>query len=263
MNIIIIGKRSFLSKEIKKIIPKSKVVSTKKILDRVNSKKYLKDNTTFVINSFYPLFKILNNKTDNISLINDSVIFLIKFLKLIRNIKNIKILYSSTCAVKNFSINLSNTRSVYTSTKIISEQILREHQHKKKIQLIIIRLFNLYGGLDKASIINKIIKASNKSPLKINNNGRSKRDFIHVNDVSQIYKKLIFSNFSGSLDVGSGKSIAIKSLINLNSNKFIINKKKIRESKNSKANTKILSKYYDLKKLKNVKNFINQKLRAK
>ena len=132
MNIIIIGKRSFLSKEIKKIIPKSQIVSTKKILDRVNSKKYFKDNTIFVINSFYPLFKILNNETDNISLINDSIIFLIKFLKFISNLKNIKILYSSTCAVKNFSTKVFNTRSVYTSTKIISEQILKEHQHKKK-----------------------------------------------------------------------------------------------------------------------------------
>lgn len=263
MNIIIIGKRSFLSKEIKKIIPKSQIVSTKKILDRVNSKKYFKDNTIFVINSFYPLFKILNNETDNISLINDSIIFLIKFLKFISNLKNIKILYSSTCAVKNFSTKVFNTRSVYTSTKIISEQILKEHQHKKKIQLIIVRLFNLYGGSDKASIIYKIIKASNKLPLKINNNGNSKRDFIHVRDVSEIYKKLIFSNFSGSIDVGSGKSIAIKSLINLNSRKLIINKKKIKENKNSKANTKILSKYYDLSKLKNVKNFISQKLKTK
>ena len=81
--------------------------------------------------------------------------------------------------------------------------------------------------------------------------------------MSEIYKKLIFSNFSGSIDVGSGKSIAIKSLINLNSRKLIINKKKIKENKNSKANTKILSKYYDLSKLKNVKNFISQKLKTK
>ena len=260
MKIIIIGERSFFSKELKKIFKKSKIVSTNFIKKKKSIRSLIQDNTIFIINSFYPLFKILNDKKNNKTLINQSVIFLINFLKLINKKKNIKIIYSSTCAVKNFNANTYNSRSVYTSVKIICEQILREYSYRNNVQLIITRLFNLYGGEDKASIIYKILKATKKNPIQINNNGNSKRDFIHVSDASKIYKNLIKSNFSGDIEIGSGKAVAIKKLIDLKQQKFIISKTRVKENKISKANIKILSKYFTLSKLINVKNFVKSNI---
>ena len=65
-----------------------------------------------------------------------------------------------------------------------------------------------------------------KKPIRINNAGNSKRDFIYVKDVSKFYNNIINSDFSGIIEVGTGKSISLKSLINLNSDKFILSKKR-------------------------------------
>lgn len=256
MRIVIIGKRSFLSQRLKELMKGSHLVSSNFINKKEFANKYVRNNTTFIINSFYPLFKILENSTDNKKLINQSVIFLINFLLKISKKKNIKILYSSTCAVKNFNPNLLNSRSVYSSTKLLCEQILSEHCQKFKIKLIITRLFNVYGGNDRASIIHKISTASKIKPLRINNNGNSKRDFIFVDDVCKVYRNLLESNFSGFIDVGTGKSFSIKNLINLSEKQFLLNKKKINEDKISKANIKKLSRYYKPKNFVNVKKYI-------
>tara|TARA_B100002019_G_C21269207_1_gene601179 strand:- start:956 stop:1738 length:783 start_codon:yes stop_codon:yes gene_type:complete len=260
MKVVIIGKRSFLSKELFRNIPNSHLISSKFIKKEDCIKKYITNNTIYIINSFYPLFKILNNNVDNKTMVNQSIIYLINLLNFLSKKKNIKIIYSSTCAVSKFKTDNFNSRSVYTSIKIVCEQIIKEFCKKRNIKLIIMRLFNLYGGDDKASIIYKILNASKKKPIRINNAGNSKRDFIHVKDVSKIYNNIINSDFSGILEVGTGKSISLKSLINLNSGKFILSKKKIKENRNSKADIKILSKYINTNNFKNVKKYIEEKI---
>jgi nucleoside-diphosphate-sugar epimerase len=261
MKVVIIGKRSFLSNRLNKLIEGSQLVSSNYVRNKKFAKTYVKNDTVFIINSFYPLFKILNNSTNNKELIKQSVIFLINLLNKISKKKNIKIIYSSTCAVKSFNPNLLSSRSVYSSTKLLCEQILNEFCSKFNIELIITRLFNLYGGNDKASIIYKIISASNKKKLKINNNGNSKRDFIYVDDVCEIYKNLIKSNFTGLIDLGTGKSTAIRNLVDLSQKKYFLSKKKIYEDKISKANIKKLSDYYDPSNFKDVKKYIKDNLK--
>ena len=152
MKIVIIGKRSFLSKSLNKLVPKSKLVSSNFIKNKKYLKKYIKNDTCYIINSFYPLFKILGNKANNKEMISQSVIYLTRLIELFSKKKNIKILYSSTCAVSDFNSNIYNSRSVYTSTKIICEQLLKEYCKLNNTPLVITRLFNLYGGADKASI---------------------------------------------------------------------------------------------------------------
>lgn len=260
MKVVIIGKRSFLSKELFRNIPNSYLISSNALKKKNSIKKHITNNTIYIINSFYPLFKILNNKVENKKMVNQSVIFLIDLLNFLSTKKNIKIIYSSTCAVGKFETDNFNSRSVYTSIKIVCEQIIKEFCKKRNIQLIITRLFNIYGGDDKASIIYKILNASKKKPITINNGGNSKRDFIHVKDVSEIYYNIIKSDFSGIIEIGTGKSISLKSIIDLNSKKFILNKKKIKESGNSKADVKILSKYINIENFKNVKKYLKEKI---
>ena len=77
----------------------------------------------------------------------------------------------------------------------------------KKINLTIARIFNIYGGNDKFSIINKIINSYlNKKTLFLNNNGESTRDFIHVDDVCDAIKVVIQKPIKGVIDIGTGKS---------------------------------------------------------
>ena len=260
MKIIIIGKRSFLSKSLNKLVPKSKLVSSNFIKNKKYLKKYIKNDTCYIINSFYPLFKILGNKANNKEMISQSVIYLTRLIELFSKKKNIKILYSSTCAVSDFNSNIYNSRSVYTSTKIICEQLLKEYCKLNNTPLVITRLFNLYGGADKASIIYKIITASKDNVIKINNNGDSKRDFIHVDDVAKIYKKVINSKFSGLIEIGTGRSVAIKSLIKYNKN-YILSKKKLKESNLSIAEIKNISKFVNVNKFLKVEKYVKDSVK--
>ena len=61
------------------------------------------------------------------------------------------------------------------------------------------------------SIIYKIISASNKKKLKINNNGNSKRDFILLMMCARFVKTNRI-NFTGLIDLGTGRSTAIRNL---------------------------------------------------
>ena len=122
---------------------------------------------------------------------------------------------------------------------------------KKKIQLVIARVFNMYGANDNFSIINKLIEAKiNKKKIIINNEGNTIRDFIHVDDVCEIYSKILNSKDSFTLDVGSGFGIKIKDIIDfvkIPKNKIIFKKSFIDEINYSIANV----------------NEINQKLKKK
>ena len=63
---------------------------------------------------------------------------------------------------------------------------------KRNIEFVIARVFNMYGGQDEFSIISKMLKfIKEKKKIFLANNGRSIRDFIHIDDVCKIYKKLI------------------------------------------------------------------------
>ena len=57
MKTIIIGKRSFISKELKKKIPNSSLVSAEEFIDK-NFK--INNKVNIIINSFYPVSKLHN-----------------------------------------------------------------------------------------------------------------------------------------------------------------------------------------------------------
>ena len=95
------------------------------------------------------------------------------------------------------------------------------------------RLFNLYGENDSFSIISKIKNSiKQKKSLKIFNHGKNVRDFIYVDDVANIYKKLLKTKkYPRYLDIGTGSGIEIKSIIDaLNYKKAIFLKSNSREA---------------------------------
>ena len=82
------------------------------------------------------------------------------------------------------------------------------------------------------------------------------RDFIHVNTVSRIISFIINKKITGVINVGSGRGLSLKSIINLIGNK--LDKKPLLEISNKKSkivsNIKFLtSKGFKFKK--NEKNF--------
>lgn len=106
--------------------------------------------------------------------------------------------------------------SLYSSLKISSEIMVQNYLSAHGINYIIARVFNMYGGNDNFSIISKIIASySGDRELYLFNNGESVRDFIHILDVCNIYKKLLESDYCGIVNVGTGNGHSIKNIVEM------------------------------------------------
>ena len=268
MKTIILGKRSFLSQRLKTKIKSSQVFDFGEFKDFIN---FNKEKFNLIINSFYPASKLnkissfnnyFNQSVGNLSNILDSI-----------NIKKInKIIYTSSASVygsinENQYVYDDNNRILYASTKLLSETLLNNFCNKNKIQLIIARVFNMYGDNENFSIIHKLIKAKNKnSNITIYNNGDTVRDFIHVDDVCEIYSKALSIKKSLIFDVGSGYGTKIRDIIKLLKiapKKLIYKKNKINEINYSIANLSEINKYIKKKNFFSIEHFLKKKFKSK
>jgi len=130
-----------------------------------------------------------------------------------------KVIFTSSSVVYG-----NNTRSVesdrcditnlYASLKFASELFLREHFAETGIALVIARVFNMYGGNDEFSVVTKISNSLSQGiGFQVANHGRSVRDFVHIRDIVEIYRRLLSSSFSGVVNVGTGTGLSVSDLI--------------------------------------------------
>jgi len=91
---------------------------------------------------------------------------LAEFVTICQKNENIKtLIYSSSCVVygntKEISLesDLPSPTSLNGIIKLSSEMYLTEYLKDSGINLIFARIFNMYGGNDKFSVISKIINA--------------------------------------------------------------------------------------------------------
>jgi UDP-glucose 4-epimerase len=118
---------------------------------------------------------------------------------------------SSALGVESDQCEITN---LYSSLKFASELFLREHLFDTSIRLVIARVFNMYGGVDEFSVISKIANAISKGlEFRVSNRGSSVRDYIHISDVVEIYRRLISSSFSGVINVATGAGLSLIDVI--------------------------------------------------
>ena len=240
--IYIVGKNSNLSKNLLNYLKNVKLVSLEELKKK---KKKIKDKEIcLIINKFFPSSK-LNNIDTLENFYKDSILYTAKLLDLINNLNISKIIYSSSSSVYNSIGNdyhLGN-RDLYSSSKLACENMIKNFCKKKRVDYVIARIFNMYGGHDHFSIISKIQNAIKyEKNIFLNNKGESIRDFIHIRDVCKIYKRLIPIKGSFTIDVGTGKGIKIIDLINSISPKlnFKLKGPTNEEIENSIANTEFI-----------------------
>ena len=142
--------------------------------------------------------------------------------------------------------------------------LLKNFSNKSKIDLDICRVFNLYGQNDNFSIISKIksVLKNKNEKLIIYNNGQSVRDFIHVKDVSKIYKKLLLKKGSDTIDIGSGKGLRIIDIVDslkIPKKRLFLKKNFKNEISNSIANQKKLLEKIKFFKLRDIESFFKIK----
>ncbi|RZD39528.1 MAG: NAD(P)-dependent oxidoreductase [Thaumarchaeota archaeon] len=154
-----------------------------------------------------------------------------------------KIIFVSSYVYGNAGKNPINEKyeikphNTYTKSKVLSEELCKIYAEKYKIEIIILRPFNIFGNLQKDnSLISNIIKSiKNNSHITIINKN-NKRDYLFIDDLIDAIIKLI--NYKCKFEIfniGSGKSYSFENVVQLFEKK---NKKKIkRKYKTSKKNS--------------------------
>ena len=174
--------------------------------------------------------------------------------------------FSSTSHVYKSSINKIKEQatkqpiSYYGKTKFMAEKYIVKRFKNSKINYCIGRIFSTTNINQKKNYLVpdlkfKIKKSKQKIILK---NLNHYRDFISMEDISKIILILMKKKFNGIINLGSGNGILLKEIANLIAKKY---KKNVLFIDNKKityliADVKLLSKFYPIKKSKNMKEMI-------
>ena len=226
---IIIGRRSNFSDVLfhklsaVDLLSSESLLKSFAILDQYSGKKI-----NLIFNNFQPSTQLNSYSNPNLYIDLSISLTIGVLMHLINNGFDIKkIIYTSSCSVYgNVEIADENFQAspigIAPSLKYINEQFLDKICHQHNLNLTIARVFNLYGGNDKFSIISKVIKCYlNDTELKTINNADAIRDFIHIDDVVNIYIKLLSNSSIGAgiLNIGTGKGQSLSMIINRLHNK--------------------------------------------
>ena len=248
---IIIGKRSNLTQRLLYAFDNSIAISSDNILEEMESIDWSSHNVNLILNQFQPATQ-LNDLSLPIDYINNAIGNTAKILEFIRS-KNIninKIIYTSSSSV--YGNNKScHERDIYapvnlhSALKVANEKLVIKFCQNANIDYTIARVFNMYGGADNFSIISKIINCYKKSQtLTLVNKGQSIRDFIHIDDVVNIYHKILSIQNLPVINVASGKGESILSILNhLEKNQIILKTDNVISNEISKSisnNSKLL-----------------------
>jgi UDP-glucose 4-epimerase len=136
-----------------------------------------------------------------------------------------------------------DTKHPYAFTKFLGEEAVIKYANFFDMPNISCRFFNVYGprlntrGQYGAVFGNFLTQKQNKKPFTIVGNGNQTRDFIHVDDLTNAFIKLIRSNFKNKIyNIGSGKETSINQIASIIGGKKVFIPKRLGEPHRSCAN---------------------------
>lgn len=268
---IIVGKNSNLSKYLDNALEFSTVVSARDIRNDIEVlSKFKLLNINIIFNNFQPAV-MLNDMSNPEEYIENSIGLTSKVLSICKekNLKINKIIYTSSSSVYGNNI-LCNEKdelkpmNLHASLKVANEKLIEKFCTDNSINYTIARVFNMYGGDDNFSIVSKILKAyKNQEELTIANNGNAIRDFIHIEDIVEIYIKLLNVRDLPVLNIATGEGNSVKNIIDL----FHIHGKKLKtkniyrdELKLSTADNRLLIEKLKKDKFISIENYLKKEL---
>jgi UDP-glucose 4-epimerase len=131
-----------------------------------------------------------------------------------------KFAFVSTCAVYGEGMNTAEDAAccpvtINGITKLLNERIVEAFCADSGIDCQIYRVFNMYGGTDRFSVLSHLRSAlEHETPFRLNNGGVAQRDFVHVDDVARIVMKLVPLDLpTVHVNVGTGRSTRIFDIV--------------------------------------------------
>jgi UDP-glucose 4-epimerase len=118
-------------------------------------------------------------------------------------------------------ISITSTHSHYALSKLINEMMAASYQ-SAGVNCLGLRIFNAYGTGDELKAPGKQapptwmrIAKERGEPIVIYGDGTQDKDFIHVSDVVEIIMRLIESQATGIVNVGTGVATSFSQLADL------------------------------------------------
>jgi len=156
------------------------------------------------------------------TLIDSNLMTTGKLLEAMKAYHTPRLIYLSSCAVYGEGMSTDekhncNPISLNGVSKLLNERLIEAFCSENGIKFEIYRIFNVYGGNDRFSVISHLRYAIDTStPFNLNNQGLAQRDFIHVNDMAAIINHLLRIDVPFThVNVGTGVATKISTLLSL------------------------------------------------
>lgn len=196
----------------------------------------------------------LNPAKDPLTYVDSNIRVLTEVLDWLGPRRKPRIFFISSAAVYGNSISTVESSlpapvSINGVAKLFGEMILKSFCKERGIDFVCCRVFNIFGGDDKFSVLHHLGKAAlSGAPFVMNNQGRAYRDFIHVDDVAAVLLSLTFvDNLPKYMNIGTGVATRISDVVDSFTRYVPSLKTEIRncfEAEYSRADTALLNKYY-------------------
>lgn len=131
-----------------------------------------------------------------------------------------RLFFISSCAVYGDTTSTHESSATQPLSpngiaKLLSERLTEAYCQANKIDYTILRVFNIFGGNDRFSVLHHLRQAlATSKPFTLNNQGRAHRDFVHVDDVAEIIVKLSgIPKLPAIINIGTGTTTRIADLV--------------------------------------------------
>ena len=230
MNVILLGHTGFIGRNIYKSLISAGVnnligVSTNEIdLTKENSYKILEKVLSpgcFII----MCAGVKKQLGDNLYSFEKNITIVNNFIMAISKVHPKKLIYFSSASVYgedvNYQVEISEEtpvqpKSYYGIAKYTAERLLERSCADTQTQLVILRPPLIYGSDDLSRGYGPtgfIYKAVNNEEISFWGDGSEFREFVYVDDVGRTVSRLINNDYSGILNLVSGKSYTYKNII--------------------------------------------------
>jgi UDP-glucose 4-epimerase len=254
MKTVILGRDSNLSRALAQRIPRTALISARALLSGEADLGLDGSPTRVILNSFQPATR-LRDVDDPIGYVDRAIGATARALDAcVRSGGVERLIYTSSASVYGDNIECRESDAprgsgLHSGLKVANEALVRQVCAGHGIDATVVRLFNMYGGNDRFSIISKVIAAARDGhALTLVNEGNAIRDFIHIDDVVSSYLALLETRDVPIVNVASGRGVSIRNLVDaLALHGTHISTSSIRrdEIRVSTANVERLSRYVD------------------
>ena len=231
MKLVIVGHTGFIGKNIyQNLINNSKYEIVGISTNQVN---LLDNNSSHILSEIIPSNSVVimcvgikKQLGDNLEIFRDNLSIIKNFSEAMIKSKPAKILFISSTSVYGEDVIYDHSiseetpvqpRTYYGIAKYTAERILKKVCRDNQLHLMILRPPLVYGKDDLSMGYGPTgftYKYVNGEKIILWGNGSEYREFIYIDDVGKIICRLINNNFSGTLNLVSGKSYTYEDVLN-------------------------------------------------